>query len=711
MMDDFTKLIDYLRIQDDKKYNSLLNQLICLYENEGNKSVKPLQINFTVSSSCNCKCMYCLTDSKSGIKLNDNYYKIKDKILDESIYEYPALISLSGGEPMLFPSLCLDIMELFKESSVILLTNLNYRFNSSHFKVFNEMEKRGNCIIQTSIDSIKNDTINFLRQGTDLQLITQNINYIIKNYKIDIKVNVTISKYNYQNIDEVIDYIIELGINDIHVNYILPYGRGNRKDDLGEFVDVFTSLINLISNDRYNKIVTFSLPPEILLFEKVFSRENKKYKFDDYLSKYICNINVERNGVNCGWGNTQLVSLSEKRVLEAFRESYDHGRKDTNYICNKCSFEEICNNNEKYFSECVLILLYKMIKEILSNKCELSNKEISRNNLIMLYEKSQHSRIIELILSEKCNGECIFCLMDISKKNNKTNQLEYDESILLLDNSFYIVSGGEPFLEKNKIYELVEGIKNKENSFVTILTNGSLLDDKDIIFLKQKFEYYDNIQISVYADNSILHRKISGRNDWDKVNNNIEKLISAGITVRVNLVVVDENIDSIERIYDYYINLGVDHFCISSLLNLGKANHLYNNTYILKFINEAYKFIKLGKNKFNISMPIESVYLLKYVDRILDSDNKYQHFDRTVDKSSSIIKNNNFMVDFNGDIYNTKYKQKFDKNINEIESIDEITFEADLDNYECKRCNLNEYCDGIYKKHLGGVLKPICMEE
>ena len=69
------------------------------------------------------------------------------------------------------------------------------------------------------------------------------------------------------------------------------------------------------------------------------------------------------------------------------------------------------------------------------------------------------------------------------------------------------------------------------------------------------------------------------------------------------------------------------------------------------------------------------------------------------------------MLDFNGDIYNTKYKQKFDKNINEIESIDEITFEADLDNDECKRCNLNEYCDGIYKKDLGGVLIPICIEE
>ena len=99
-------------------------------------------------------------------------------------------------------------------------------------------------------------------------------------------------------------------------------------------------------------------------------------------------------------------------------------------------------------------------------------------------------------LTEKCNLNCTYCY-----ENKKNKEISFESIKDLIDYeisrkqaySIIVFYGGEPLLKKNMIKDTIEYIntkKSKTNFYYGITTNGTLLDEEFIKYMKNnKFIY------------------------------------------------------------------------------------------------------------------------------------------------------------------------------------------------------------------------------
>ncbi|KKK69347.1 hypothetical protein LCGC14_2934940, partial [marine sediment metagenome] len=193
---------------------------------------------------------------------------------------------------------------------------------------------------------------------------------------------------------------------------------------------------------------------------------------------------------------------------------------------------------------------------------------------------SMHSPLwrCELILTDKCNFNCIYCR---GPKKGFEGEILYKEAINILDwcinNKLKNIrfSGGEPTLYP-QLDDLIKYCKNKIEK-IAISTNGS-----------SSFEYYkylidcgiNDISISLDACCSSDGKKICGgiKGGWEIVVENIKKL-SILTYVTVGIVFTRDSLYQLKNTIEFALSLGVSDIRIISAaqynnkkINLNKPN-------------------------------------------------------------------------------------------------------------------------------------------
>lgn len=168
---------------------------------------------------------------------------------------------------------------------------------------------------------------------------------------------------------------------------------------------------------------------------------------------------------------------------------------------------------DKVYFDSLLEKLYGM--RILKNKEEKTSRKIEE-----LY----------LIVTDRCNLSCTHCCAgapDLTSKDGLDTDAmcKIIDKILQLSPSNVTISGGEP-LVRSDIWVIMEYLKSKFNGNVDIMTNGLLINEGNINYIKK---YFDNISISVDGVDEESCKIIRGNNVFKNVIKKIEFLKSNGI--------------------------------------------------------------------------------------------------------------------------------------------------------------------------------------
>lgn len=189
-------------------------------------------------------------------------------------------------------------------------------------------------------------------------------------------------------------------------------------------------------------------------------------------------------------------------------------------------------------------------------KCKVQfnrlKKEILQGNI-----PEPHKATIELTM--RCNLKCQMCFRDRGVKR----ELGTEEIIRLIQGlpesikEIHLI-GGEVFL-RDDIFEILDYLSEKGFMF-RVHTNGTLLDDDRIARLSG---YKNLLGIGFSIDGTLeLHNKIRGsKTAYDKTISSIEKA-SKVMRVSVNTVVMDENFDQIQDVFNNIKDLGVKEYRI-----------------------------------------------------------------------------------------------------------------------------------------------------
>ena len=125
-------------------------------------------------------------------------------------------------------------------------------------------------------------------------------------------------------------------------------------------------------------------------------------------------------------------------------------------------------------------------------------------------------------------------------------------------------TGGEPTLRQDLV-ELIDSAK----WFVTRLnTNGVLLTQE---LSKQLYEAsLDSVQITLYSNNSEIHNKLVGANNFNKTIAGIKNALEAGLNVSVNTPICSMN-ENYKETVEFINSLGVKYVSCSGLIQTGNA--------------------------------------------------------------------------------------------------------------------------------------------
>jgi len=182
-------------------------------------------------------------------------------------------------------------------------------------------------------------------------------------------------------------------------------------------------------------------------------------------------------------------------------------------------------------------------------------------------------------LTEACNLICSYCYRE--SEFNKQGNMSAETLLKLLEKLWSLglrsveLTGGEPLL--NQDFEKILDFCLDKFFLTGLLTNGTLLSEKfddKLIEAKDKFI----LSVSLDASTPDIHdarRGVPG--SFNKTVSNIKRLADLGISVRVSMVVDDNNFSEIENTLLLAKKLGAIAFSYSPVLPFGRAKEGYSN--------------------------------------------------------------------------------------------------------------------------------------
>ena len=157
-----------------------------------------------------------------------------------------------------------------------------------------------------------------------------------------------------------------------------------------------------------------------------------------------------------------------------------------------------------------------------------------------------------------CNANCTFCKsyqpsreklrQDKSlRKNVKKIHFDILEKLKGHNIEVELTCIGEPFFYKSEIKQFFRNLKDNDYKKISIVTNGSLIDD-EIIELAKASNINFFFLVSLNVPNEKAYNEIMGLKNFDKTFNNVLKIKKAGIDINTTFTICS---DSLKYLNEY----------------------------------------------------------------------------------------------------------------------------------------------------------------
>jgi len=252
-------------------------------------------------------------------------------------------------------------------------------------------------------------------------------------------------------------------------------------------------------------------------------------------------------------------------------------------------------------------------------------------------KKSFYIDWLDLVVTENCNFKCTYCFVD-QKENNMTFEtaieaIEWGLKLANPDKKFIVnFFGGEPFLRKELLLQVLN--KYKENCKVefTLSTNGSIFDEELVDALVANKV---NFQVSL---DGIEEAQNAHRGNFDLVYMNVRKYLGKTDRVSAHPTITPETIKHLSKSIQMFYDLGFSAVAAQCMLEgtwSDESLQLYREQY--RKVGDFYLSL-IEKN----SRPFRIKFLSEAITGLLNG---------TIRRKSCSAGDSLFAVDSKGDIY------------------------------------------------------------
>ena len=259
---------------------------------------------------------------------------------------------------------------------------------------------------------------------------------------------------------------------------------------------------------------------------------------------------------------------------------------DTNYWKVTQIERDSIEKNIEFINIKVLIDDKKTIFFLMENAFTFKSRE---ENFYIFEKKCQNIKSLRISLTGECNYQCFFChgegskMTDIRKENSKEEIYFLIKESVKNNYTDVTFTGGEPLLKLDDIIWYLNKLsEDKLKPYITIVTNGSLIEDK----LLDAIENYIGDNREIFKFNFSMHSldkenylkivrpiikdiRVNKDNLLDRVKENVKKIKSRNLIVKLNFVLlkdINTSKKDIEEILDFAYENKIDYVKFLELL-------------------------------------------------------------------------------------------------------------------------------------------------
>lgn len=201
-----------------------------------------------------------------------------------------------------------------------------------------------------------------MRKKTNISLVLENIKLIKEKFDIPVKVNVTVSEYNLDEIEDIIKLCKNLKVDFIHFNYLIARGRGKRNVTISNIYRIIHKLEFIYDkfHDSFDE-VTVSLPVEKIKLDYLTHNEPSiKEDVMEHIhsSQYVLNLFPEKGTFSKGWEAKTALPYENFSYKEILKENKNLSNRALKFIeCSTCKLSSACGLEESCTDDCIILRL------------------------------------------------------------------------------------------------------------------------------------------------------------------------------------------------------------------------------------------------------------------------------------------------------------------------------------------------------------------
>ena len=303
----------------------------------------PLVISWNVTRKCNLKCAHCYinaaeTDCKDELTTEEG-----KRLIDQICQVSHPLLILSGGEPLLRE----DIYELIQYGTQKgLRMGLGSNGASIDSTVAKKLKEAGIKTVSISIDSSVPENHDEFRGVKGSWEKAINAIKLLKENDVLVQVNTTLTQQNYDEIDEIMTIAEKLGVENFHLFFLVPTGRGKKIEDITPTMYEEMIIKTLAKTARHKLNVKPSCAPQFMRIAKTMNIDMRQWIRGCMAGLYYCRIYSNGEVTPCPYLPIKLGNTKEKSFREIwFNAEVFKKIRDLNALkgkCGACEHKSIC---------------------------------------------------------------------------------------------------------------------------------------------------------------------------------------------------------------------------------------------------------------------------------------------------------------------------------------------------------------------------------
>jgi AdoMet-dependent heme synthase len=303
----------------------------------------PLVISWNVTRKCNLKCSHCYINAASGEYTDELNTEESKRLIDQISEVSRPLLILSGGEPLLRK----DVFELIQYGTQ---KGLRMGLGSNGSLIDNDVAKKlkeaGIKTVSISLDSHVPEHHDEFRGVKGSWQKVVNALKALRDNDVLVQVNTTLTQQNYNEIDDIMSIAEKLGVENFHLFFLVPTGRGIKIADITPSMYENMIKTTFAKTARHKLNVRPSCAPQFMRIAKDMNLDMRQWIRGCIAGLYYCRVYPNGEITPCPYLPVKLGNIRQKSFKDIwFNSDIFKNLRDFSTLkgkCGSCEYRSLC---------------------------------------------------------------------------------------------------------------------------------------------------------------------------------------------------------------------------------------------------------------------------------------------------------------------------------------------------------------------------------